>query len=72
MDHLLKRSVCRGNVVRYLQFPVRFDIYKPSIIGRIDKNVKGGWGVMGDDLAAGFVAGVCSIITYHLLSMYVF
>ena len=30
-----------------------FDIWKPSIIGRIDEKVEGGWGVMGDDIVAG-------------------
>lgn len=37
-----------------------FDITKPSIIGRIDDKVKGGIGVMGDDIVAGFVAGILS------------
>lgn len=37
-----------------------FDITKPSIIGRIDDNVKGGMGVMGDDIVAGLVAGILS------------
>lgn len=32
-----------------------FDIYKPSVIGRIDREVKGGLGVMGDDMLAGFL-----------------
>ncbi len=41
-----------------------FDIWKPSIIGRVDKQVQGGWGVMGDDILAGFVAGVCSAISW--------
>lgn len=44
-----------------------FDIYKPSIIGRIDKNVKGGLGVMGDDVVAGIVAGVASGVVYGLM-----
>ena len=35
-----------------------FDIAKPSIIGRIDRETKGGIGVMGDDIIAGFVAGI--------------
>jgi len=35
-----------------------FDITKPSIIGRIDRETKGGIGVMGDDIIAGFVAGI--------------
>ncbi|KEA46294.1 phosphatidylglycerophosphatase [Campylobacter mucosalis] len=44
-----------------------FDITKPSIIGRIDRNVKGGLGVMGDDLVAGFVAGIASAMVYGVL-----
>lgn len=37
-----------------------FDITKPSIIGRIDREAKGGVGVMGDDIVAGFAAGISS------------
>lgn len=37
-----------------------FDIAKPSIIGRIDAEAKGGIGVMGDDIIAGFAAGITS------------
>jgi len=37
-----------------------FDIVKPSIIGRIDAKAKGGIGVMGDDIIAGFAAGIVS------------
>jgi phosphatidylglycerophosphatase A len=37
-----------------------FDIWKPSIIGKIDRDIKGGWGVMGDDIVAGIVAGICA------------
>jgi phosphatidylglycerophosphatase A len=44
-----------------------FDIWKPSIIGKIDANIKGGWGVMGDDLVAGLIAGLCTSMTYYLL-----
>lgn len=44
-----------------------FDIWKPSFIGRIDRDVKGGLGVMGDDLLAGLIAGVCSAATWELL-----
>ena len=35
-----------------------FDITKPSYIGRIDRDVSGGKGVMGDDLLAGVAAGI--------------
>lgn len=44
-----------------------FDILKPSVIGRIDKNVKGGLGVMGDDMVAGLFAGLLSAICYEAL-----
>ena len=47
-----------------------FDIWKPSIIGRIDKNTKGGLGVMGDDLLAGFFAGLLGLILIKLLSQF--
>ena len=44
-----------------------FDIWKPSIIGKIDEKVKGGWGVMGDDMVAGLFAGICTALTYQVL-----
>jgi len=44
-----------------------FDIWKPSIIGKIDRDVKGGWGVMGDDMVAGVLAGLCTSLTYFLI-----
>jgi len=44
-----------------------FDIWKPSIIGRIDREVKGGLGVMGDDIVAGIFAGLSSAIVYGAL-----
>ena len=47
-----------------------FDIWKPSIIGRVDRDVKGGWGVMGDDMIAGLFAGLCTSMTYFLLLKY--
>jgi phosphatidylglycerophosphatase A len=39
-----------------------FDIWKPSIIGTIDRKVKGGLGVMGDDIVAGIAAGMLTVI----------
>ena len=39
-----------------------FDIFKPWIIGKIDQNVKGGLGVMLDDVVAGIFAGLFFII----------
>lgn len=47
-----------------------FDIFKPSIIGRIDKNVEGGWGVMGDDIVAGLCAGIFSALVYKIVMLF--
>ena len=44
-----------------------FDITKPSIIGRVDKNVKGGLGVMLDDMLAGLFAGLLVSVIYGAL-----
>jgi len=43
-----------------------FDIWKPSIIGRVDKKVKGGMGVMADDILAGIFGGIFAGILYML------
>ena len=51
-------------------------IAKPSIIGRLDREAKGGVGVMGDDVVAGFVAGILSALIWQgylqLQSMHIF
>jgi len=39
-----------------------FDIWKPSTIGTIDRKVKGGLGVMGDDVLAGVAGGFLSVL----------
>ncbi len=48
-----------------------FDIWKPSIIGKIDQKVKGGWGVMGDDIIAGIAGGIAASGVYYLIEMYI-
>lgn len=53
-------------ILAFLYFRL-FDIWKPSIIGKIDRDVKGGWGVMGDDMIAGLFAGLTTSLTYFLL-----
>ena len=45
-----------------------FDIYKPSIIGFVDQKVQGGWGVMGDDMLAGFFAGLSTSFIIYILN----
>lgn len=44
-----------------------FDIWKPSIIGTIDFKVKGGLGVMGDDVVAGLAGGMLTVIILRVL-----
>jgi phosphatidylglycerophosphatase A len=48
------------NIILSFAFFRIFDIWKPSLIGRVDRDVKGGLGVMGDDILAGLVAGLLS------------
>lgn len=43
-----------------------YDIKKPSIIGRIDREAKGGLGVMGDDIIAGFAAGITAALVWQV------
>jgi phosphatidylglycerophosphatase A len=44
-----------------------YDIKKPSIIGRIDREAKGGLGVMGDDIIAGFAAGITAALVWQAI-----
>ncbi|MDD2886250.1 MAG: phosphatidylglycerophosphatase A [Aliarcobacter sp.] len=48
-----------------------FDIWKPSFIGKIDRDVKGGLGVMGDDVLAGIAAGIASAGVYQLIERFI-
>jgi len=63
-------SLAGGSIISlifsFIYFRI-FDIKKPSIIGQIDKKVKGGWGVMGDDIVAGISAGIMTSLTIMIL-----
>lgn len=48
-----------------------FDIWKPSFIGTIDKKADGGLGVMGDDILAGLIAGLCTGLTSYLINGFI-
>jgi len=54
-------AVPRGPVELALAFGLfrLFDIWKPPPVRQVDRFVKGGFGVMADDLAAGVYAGAC-------------
>ena len=51
-------------VLSFIFFRI-YDIKKPSLIGRIDRETKGGWGVMGDDILAGFSAGITTALVWQ-------
>jgi phosphatidylglycerophosphatase A len=48
-----------------------FDILKPWPISWADKNIKGGVGVMIDDVLAGIAAGIASALVFMLLKFYI-
>jgi len=54
-------SVLIAIVLSFLSFRL-FDIWKPSTIGRIDRDIEGGLGVMGDDILAGIAGGLLSAL----------
>ena len=47
-----------------------FDIWKPSIIGTIDRKLKGGLGVMGDDVVAGIAGGMLTVLLLEGLNRF--
>lgn len=44
-----------------------FDVWKPSIIGKVDRDVSGGLGVMGDDMLAGVFGGILASLIMLLI-----
>ncbi len=47
-----------------------YDITKPSLIGKIDKEVKGGLGVVADDALAGVLAGLSVLLVVNILGFF--
>ncbi len=45
------------------------DIFKPGLIGWIDRNLKNGFGVMLDDIISGLLAGFLSMIFFKLFNL---
>ncbi|MCQ2892629.1 phosphatidylglycerophosphatase A [Helicobacter pylori] len=58
-----------GVVLSFIFFRV-YDITKPSLIGKIDKEVKGGLGVVADDALAGVLAGLSALLIIHILGFF--
>ncbi|GAA8161555.1 phosphatidylglycerophosphatase A [Helicobacter pylori] len=47
-----------------------YDITKPSLIGKIDKEIKGGLGVVADDALAGVLAGLSALLVINILGFF--
>ncbi|WP_139547183.1 phosphatidylglycerophosphatase A family protein [Helicobacter pylori] len=58
-----------GVVLSFIFFRI-YDITKPSLIGKIDKKVKGGLGVVADDALAGVLAGLSVLLVINVLGFF--
>ncbi|WP_154418095.1 phosphatidylglycerophosphatase A [Helicobacter pylori] len=58
-----------GVILSFIFFRI-YDITKPSLIGKIDKKVKGGLGVVADDTLAGVLAGLSALLAIHILGFF--
>ncbi|GAA9647369.1 phosphatidylglycerophosphatase A [Helicobacter pylori] len=58
-----------GVVLSFIFFRI-YDITKPSLIGKIDKEVKGGLGVVADDALAGILAGLSVLLVINILGFF--
>ncbi|GAA8025827.1 phosphatidylglycerophosphatase A [Helicobacter pylori] len=58
-----------GMVLSFIFFRI-YDITKPSLIGKIDKEVKGGLGVVADDALAGVLAGLSVLLVINILGFF--
>ncbi|GAA7455033.1 phosphatidylglycerophosphatase A [Helicobacter pylori] len=58
-----------GVVLSFIFFRI-YDITKPSFIGKIDKEVKGGLGVVADDALAGVLAGLSALLVINILGFF--
>ncbi|WP_120834025.1 phosphatidylglycerophosphatase A family protein [Helicobacter pylori] len=58
-----------GVVLSFIFFRI-YDITKPSLIGKIDKEVKGGLGVVTDDALAGVLAGLSALLVISILGFF--
>ncbi|GAA9604727.1 phosphatidylglycerophosphatase A [Helicobacter pylori] len=58
-----------GVILSFIFFRI-YDITKPSLIGKIDKEIKGGLGVVADDALAGVLAGLSALLAIHILEFF--
>ncbi|UOR36305.1 phosphatidylglycerophosphatase A [Helicobacter pylori] len=58
-----------GVILSFIFFRI-YDITKLSLIGKIDKEVKGGLGVVADDALAGVLAGLSVLLAINILGFF--
>lgn len=58
-----------GVILSFIFFRI-YDITKPSLIGKIDKEIKGGLGVVADDALAGVLAGLSTLLIINILGFF--
>ncbi|GAA8131698.1 phosphatidylglycerophosphatase A [Helicobacter pylori] len=58
-----------GVILSFIFFRI-YDITKPSLIGKIDKEIKGGLGVVADDALAGVLAGLSTLLVINILGFF--
>ncbi|WQY30250.1 phosphatidylglycerophosphatase A [Helicobacter pylori] len=58
-----------GVILSFIFFRI-YDITKLSFIGKIDKEVKGGLGVVADDALAGVLAGLSVLLVINILGFF--
>lgn len=58
-----------GVILSFIFFRI-YDITKPSLIGKIDKEIKGGLGVVADDALAGVLAGLSVLLAINILGFF--
>ncbi|MGT0069178.1 phosphatidylglycerophosphatase A family protein [Helicobacter pylori] len=58
-----------GVILSFIFFRI-YDITKPSLISKIDKEVKGGLGVVADDALAGVLAGLSVLLAINILGFF--
>ncbi len=58
-----------GVILSFIFFRI-YDITKPSLIGKIDKEVNGGLGVVADDALAGVLAGLSTLLVINILGFF--
>lgn len=58
-----------GVILSFIFFRI-YDITKPSLIGKIDKEIKGGLGVVADDALAGVLAGLSTLLAINILGFF--